>query len=207
MLSADELAALPDEQAFELIFTAGFSTASEVSDISGRGVGMDVVRSTIERIGGRVSLKSKIGSGTTVRLDLPTNIALLRIMVVEAGGELFGIPMDAVSESVRLTPERIHQIKGNDGFVLRDRVVPICSLTELMKLPPKTVPKKDVRLVLIAELAGKIAGIEVETIRDRLDVVLKPMQGVLANARGYAGTTLLGDGSVLLVLDLKEIVP
>jgi two-component system chemotaxis sensor kinase CheA len=207
LLPADELAALSDEQAIELIFVAGFSTAAEVSDISGRGVGMDVVHATIERIGGRVSLKSRLGAGTTVSLDLPTNIAMSRLMVVEAGGQVFGLPMEAVSETLRLTPDRITRIKNNDGFVLHDRVVPICSLAELMHLPPKKSSDTYVRLVVVAEAGGRIAAFEVDAIRDRLEVVLKPMQGLLANARGYVGTTLLGDGGVLLVLDLKEILP
>jgi two-component system chemotaxis sensor kinase CheA len=207
LLPADELAALSDEQAIELIFVAGFSTAPEVSDISGRGVGMDVVRATIERIGGRVSLKSRLGAGTTVSLDLPTNIAMSRLMVVEAGGQVFGLPMETVSETLRLTPDRITRIKNNDGFVLHDRVVPICSLAELMRLPPKKTSDTYVRLVVVAEAGGRIAAFEVDAIRDRLEVVLKPMQGLLANARGYVGTTLLGDGGVLLVLDLKEILP
>ncbi len=207
LLAADELAALSDEQAVNLIFSAGFSTAAEVSDISGRGVGMDVVRTTVERIGGRVSLASRVGAGTTIRLDLPPNIAMSRIMVVEAGGQVFGIPMEAVTETVRLTPERISQIKTNEGFVLRQRIVPICSLAELMNLPKKPASDLAARLLVVTETAGKVAALEVDAIRDRLEVVLKPLQGLLSNARGYAGTTLLGDGGVLLVLDLKEIVP
>jgi two-component system chemotaxis sensor kinase CheA len=206
LLMADELATLSDEQTLNLIFSAGFSTAAEVSDISGRGVGMDVVRATIERIGGRVSLTSRVGVGTTISLDLPMNIALLHIMVVEAGGQVFGIPMDAVSETLRLTPDRISRIKNNEGFVLHDRVVPICPLADTMGLPAAS-SEGNVRLIVVAEVGGKVAGLEVDAIRDRLEVVLKPMQGLLANARGYAGTTLLGDGGVLLVLDLKEIVP
>jgi two-component system chemotaxis sensor kinase CheA len=207
LLTAAELEVLSDEDAVDLIFSAGFSTADKVSNISGRGVGMDVVRTTIERIGGRVSLKSRVGAGTTVSLDLPMNMALLQIMVVEAGGQVFGIPMDAVTETVRLTPDRISRIKNNDGFVLRDRVVPICSLAELMNLPAKKKAEADVRLVVAAEMGGRTAAIEVDAIRDRLEIVLKPMHGLLSGARGYAGTTLLGDGTVLLVLDLKEILP
>ena len=207
LLPPDELAALSDEQAVDLIFAAGLSTAAEVSDVSGRGVGMDVVRATIERIGGRVSVTSKVGAGTTVSLDLPMNIALMRIMVVESGGQVFGIPMDAVSETVRLTPDRISRFKNNDGFVLHDRVVPICSLAELMNLPVRAAADGQVRLVVVAEVGGRTTALEVDGIRDRLEVVLKPMQGLLSNARGYAGTTLLGDGAVLLVLDLKEILP
>jgi two-component system chemotaxis sensor kinase CheA len=206
LVANDELAALTDEQVVDLIFAPGFSTTAEVSDISGRGIGMDVVRTVVEQIGGRVSLASRVGAGTTVRLDLPMKIAMSRIMVVEAGGQLFGISMDAVSETVRLTPDRISQIKNNLSFVLRERIVPIVSLAELMKLPePATAAAA--RLFVVIEAAGRTAAFEVEAIRDRLDVVLKPMQGLLENARGYAGTTLLGDGQVLLVLDVKELLP
>jgi two-component system, chemotaxis family, sensor kinase CheA len=206
LMAEDELAALSDEQAIDLIFSAGFSTAAEVSDISGRGVGMDVVRTTVEQVGGRVSVTSAVGAGTTVRLDLPMNIALSRIMVVEAGGQLFGIPMDAVSETVRLTSDKVSQIKSNNGFVLRDRVVPICSLAELMRLPGRARSGTEAKLLLIAETGGKIAALEVDAIRDRLDIVLKPMQGLLVGAKGYSGTTLMGDGRVLLVLDLREVL-
>jgi len=207
LMSRTELAALTDEQAIDLIFAAGFSTATAVSDISGRGIGMDVVRNTVEQIGGRVSLTSKVGDGTKVRLDLPITIAMSRIMVVEAGGQLFGISMDAVSETVRLTPDRIVRIKSNDGFVLRDRIVPIVLLAELMKLPERSENANASRLFLVIEAGGRMAAVEIDAIRDRLDVVLKPMQGLLAGARGYAGTTLLGDGRVLLVLDVKELLP
>ena len=116
LLPADELAALTEEQVVDLVFAPGFSTAAEVSDISGRGIGMDVVRTAVEQIGGRVSLASRLGTGTTVRLDMPMTIAMSRIMVVEAAGQLFGISMDAVSETVRVTPERISRIKNNPGL-------------------------------------------------------------------------------------------
>ena len=207
LVPADELSALTDEQVVDLVFAPGFSTAAEVTDISGRGIGMDVVRTVIGQIGGRVSLASRVGAGTTVRLDLPMTIAMSRIMVVEAGGQLFGISMDAVSETVRVTPDRISQIKNNLGFVLRERIVPIISLAELMKLPERVKEAAAARLFVVMEAAGRIAAVEVDAIRDRLDVVLKPMQGLLENARGYAGTTLLGDGQVLLVLDVKELLP
>ena len=207
LVPVDDLGAMSDDQLLNLIFAAGFSTAAQVSDISGRGVGMDVVRTTIEQMGGRVSLSSAVGSGTTIRLDLPSSIAMKRIMVVEAAGQVFGIPMDAVTETVRLTADRVSRFKGNDGFVLRDRVVPICSLAELMDLPTAESPHSGVHLVVVVEFGGKTVGVEVEAIRDRLDVVLKPLQGLLSEARGYAGTTLLGDGKVLLVLDIKGILP
>jgi two-component system chemotaxis sensor kinase CheA len=207
ILPPDELAGLTDEAAVDLVFSAGFSTAAIVSDISGRGFGMDVVRTAIEQIGGKVSLESKVGIGTTVRLDLPMTIAMSRIMVVEAGGQPFGIAMEAVSETVRVPPDRVSTIKNNDGFVLRDRVVPIISLAELMKLPGRKRDAAEPRLLVVMEANGRIVAFEIDAVRDRLDVVLKPMQGLLSGARGYAGTTLLGNGQVLLVLDVKEMLP
>ena len=191
----------------DLIFSAGFSTATEVSDLSGRGVGLDAVRTAVEQIGGRVSVASRLGAGTEVRLDFPMNIAMSRIMVVETSGQVFGIPMDAVMETAHVPPDRISWFKSNPGFVLRDRIVPICSLARLMDLPERPASGPDSRLVVVTETGGKITALEVDAIRERLEVVLKPMQGLLANARGYSGTTLMGDGGVLLVLNLKEILP
>ena len=207
LLPDDELAALSDEQAIDLIFSAGFSTAAEVSDISGRGVGMDVVRATVERVGGRISLTSRPGVGTTVRLDLPMNIAMSRIMVVETGGQLFGIPMDAVTETVRLTPDHISQIKNNNGFVLRDRIVPICSLAELMNL----AHGRQLRSGCKAPGGGR-TGREDRRARDRCHSGpaggrAEADAGPARRGAGYLGTTLLGDGRVLLVVDLKELVP
>ena len=207
--AAEEIDQLSDEEAIHLIFRPGFSTASKVSDISGRGVGMDVVRNTVEQVGGRIALASRFGTGTTVRLDLPISVAMSQIMVVDAGGQSFGLPMDAVGETVRLSPDRVATIKDNKGFVLRDRIVPICSLAELMglQLPPAKSREGQAHLLVVVEVAGRVAALEVDAIRDRLDAVLKPMQGVLSNARGYSGTTVTSDGRVLLVLDLKEILP
>jgi two-component system, chemotaxis family, sensor kinase CheA len=207
LLASDELAALSDQQVTDLIFSAGFSTAAEVSDLSGRGVGLDAVRTAVEQTGGRVSVASRLGAGTEVRLDFPMNIAMSRIMVVETSGQVFGIPMDAVVETTHVSPDRINWFKSNAGFVLRDRIVPICSLARLMDLPERPASGPDSRLVVVTEAGGKITALEVDAVRERLEVVLKPMQGLLANARGYSGTTLMGDGRVLLVLNLKEILP
>jgi two-component system chemotaxis sensor kinase CheA len=206
LLTADELSVTSDERALDLIFSAGFSTSDQISDISGRGVGMDVVRTTVQKMQGRVSVTSSVGLGTTVQLDLPANIAISRVMVVEAGGHVFGIPMDAVAETIRLTPDRISRIKNNAGFVLRDRIVPICALAEAMSLPVRPASDSATRLFVVTEVGDKIAALEIDAICDCVEVVLKPMQGLLSGARGYAGTTLLGDGQVLLVLDLKEVL-
>jgi two-component system chemotaxis sensor kinase CheA len=206
VMAPEDIDALSDDQSIQLIFSAGLSMASAVTDISGRGVGMDVVRNTVEQLGGRTTVTSTVGAGTSVRLDLPVNVAMSQIMVVAAGGQLFGLPMDVVSETVRLTPDRVSQIKTNRGFVLRDRIVPICALAEVLSLPGRPKDAQATPLLVVVETGGKIVALEVDAINDRLDAVLKPMQGLLANARGYAGTTMTADGRVLLVLDLKELL-
>jgi two-component system, chemotaxis family, sensor kinase CheA len=114
--------------------------------------------------------------------------------------------MEAVSETVRVTSDRINRIKNNDGFVLRDRVVPIASLAARMKLPEQNRDRTASRLLMVVEAAGKIAAFEIDAVRDRLDVVLKPMRGLLEGVRGFAGTTMLGNGQVLLVLDANEML-
>lgn len=205
LMPAEEIAALSDEKATQLIFSAGLSTAGAVTDISGRGVGMDVVRNTVEQMGGKIAVTSRLGAGTSVRLDLPINVSMSQIMVVAAGGQLFGLPMDLVRETVRLTPDRVSRIKNNRGFVLRDRIVPICSLAEVLNLPGKPADSQIRPLVTVVEVGVKIVALEVDAIHDRLDAVLKPMQGLLVNARAYSGTTMTADGRVLLVLDLKEL--
>ena len=204
-MAADDIAALSDEDATQLVFSAGFSTAAAVTDISGRGVGMDVVRNAVEQLGGRIALSSRRGMGTTVRLDLPVNVAMSQIMVVAAGGQLLGLPMEVVVETVRLTPDRVSQIKNNRGFVLHDRVVPICRLAEVLNLPANQPDSRAPSLLVVAEIGGKVVALEVDAIHDRLDAVLKPMQGLLANAPAYSGTTMTADGRVLLVLDLREL--
>jgi two-component system chemotaxis sensor kinase CheA len=205
--SKAELAAMSDEQAVDLVFSAGFSTAAAVSDISGRGIGMNAVRAKVEQVGGRVSLASRKGYGTTVRLDLPMHVALSSIIVVEAGGQRFGVLLDAVAETLRLPSERISRLRHGESFVLRDRVVPICSLARLMHLPETLPPRRAARLFLVTELGNETLALEVDALRDRHEVVLKPMQGLLENAKLYSGTTLLGDGNVLLVLNLEEVLP
>jgi len=205
LMPVAEIAALSDEDATQLIFSAGLSTAGAVTDISGRGVGMDVVRNTVEQLGGKIAVTSRLGVGTSVRLDLPINVAMSQIMVVAAGGQLFGLPMDLVSETVRLTPDRVSRIKNNRGFVLRNRIVPICSLAEVLDLTCQPADSQAPGLVIVVEVGGKIVALEVDAIHDRLDAVLKPMQGLLANAPAYSGTTMSADGRVLLVLDVREL--
>ena len=209
VIEADAASRMSDQEAVNLVFRAGFSTAASVSDLSGRGVGMDVVLTTVEKAGGTVKISSRKGDGTAVRLSLPLTMAVTRVMMVEAGGGmLFGIPMDQIAETVRVPRRSIRRIKLSDTFVLRDTIVPMMRLDRILGLEaPIWIGDGDEEdAVLVVRVGGSLAGLVVDHFREGMDVVLKPFAGVLSSIVGYAGTALLGDGRVLLVLNLKELL-
>jgi two-component system chemotaxis sensor kinase CheA len=205
VLASDALAAVSDEDVIELIFAAGFSTAEAVTDLSGRGVGMDAVRSAIERLGGQVTIRSRKGEGTTVRFVLPFTVMMTRVMTVEAGGQVFGVPFEAVVETLQLSRTDISQVGAAEAFVLRGRTVPLVSLGRTLGLPMDGT-RPAVAKAVVTAVGGQLSALEVDGFGERLDVMLKPMDGLLAGAHGVAGTALLGDGRVLIVLDLLELL-
>ena len=216
LASETTLAEMTDHAVTELIFSPGFSTADAVTSVSGRGVGMDAVRAAVLRLGGRVTVTSHAGTGTSVRITLPFTVMMLRVMTVQAGGQSFGIPIETVVESTRLQRDRILRIGAADAVILRDRTVPLVRLTEVLGLAASdTLTNGDARIVVVrvpdqsaegpAE-AQQTGAIEVDALGERADVMLRPMEGLLAGVRGFAGTTLLGDGRVLIILDLPELL-
>jgi two-component system chemotaxis sensor kinase CheA len=199
-------AALSDTEACQLIFLPGFSTAAEVSDLSGRGVGMDVVRSTIERAGGRVELSSRLGEGTTVEIILPLSMAVTRLMTIACGDHLFGVPMGLVAETVRVPRAQLHRLGDREALVLRDRIVPVLRLARLLDLPEPDGPPPAEEAILVVRVNGERMGLVVGAFREVMEAIARPLEGVLAGLPGFGGTTLLGDGRVLLILDLPELM-
>ncbi len=183
----------------------------ETSDLSGRGVGMAAVRMAIERIGGAVGVETVRHRGTTIRLELPLTLALLRIVTVSARGRRFGVPLDVVAETIRLPGDCIRRIRGRSAFTWREQVVPLHPLGRILELPEarNRLSGGGDRLVLVIDAGGGggFFGLEVDGIGDRLEVALRPMDGLLANIPAYLGTTLQGDGQVLLILNPKELPP
>ena len=200
--AAGTLAEMPDQEIAALIFAPGMSTAAKVTHFSGRGVGMDAVRSAVERLGGRVGVESQPGQGTTVRLTLPFTVMISRLLTVEAGGQVFGVPIEAVVESLRLERDRITPIGAAAGFVFRQRTVPLIDLGEALGRGAAKVTGQTIN-VIVADAGAHRVGLQVDRLGEPMDVMLKPMDGLLAAAPGIAGTTLLGDGRVLVVLDLQ----
>jgi len=207
LIPADKAATLSDDDAVQLIFLPGFSTADEISDLSGRGVGMDVVRTAIERINGGVELSSVQGQGTTLRLSLPLSMAVTTVMVIESAGRRLGVPMDMIVETVRVPAGDVHHFKQARTTVLRGRVVPLRALNDLLALDAAPVPNEEGELaVLVIRHANESVGLLVDHFHGASDIILKPLEGVLAGLVGFAGTALMGDGGVLMVLNPKELL-
>jgi two-component system chemotaxis sensor kinase CheA len=203
--SADDLGRMSDAEAVDLIFAPGFSTASEVTDLSGRGVGMDAVRSAVERLGGQASVRSQQGRGTTIHLSLPLTIVMTKVMAVRLGQELYGIPLDGIVETAFVPAPRVIPVQDAEAFVLRDRTLPLVRLADLLNIPrPQEIPQS-LKVVVVA-VGDELVGVAVDGFAERMDVLMRPMAGILAGVPGIMGTTLLGDGSVLMILDIPELI-
>ena len=205
VVDSGTLSGATQQDILDLIFMPGFSTRDMVTGVSGRGVGMDAVRSVVERIGGRVVVESELGRGATFRLTLPFSVMVTPVMTVEACGQMFGIPLNAIVESLCLPRARIQAIGSVEAFVLRDRTIPLIDLAEVLGSPHQRDRRSDV-IAVVASVAGQLGAVEVDRLGERMDVILRPIDGLLAGAPGIAGATLMGDGQVLLVLDLGELL-
>lgn len=205
IVDPDRAGAMGEREILSLIFAPGFSTSATVSDLSGRGVGMDAVRSAVEQAGGRVEVESAVGRGTTVRVRLPLTVSITRVLVVEAAGELFGIPVGLVGGMIRLPKAEIRAVKHAESIVGRDGVVPLYRLRRLLGLGEDHRPR-EAEAVLLLDLGGPAAAVVVDGFRERAELVLRPMTGLLRGLRGYSGTGVLGDGRLLPVLNLRELL-
>jgi len=200
-----DLDGLSDQAALELIFTPGFSTASSVSSVSGRGVGMDAVREAVTGLGGRIAINSTPGHGSALTLRLPLTVVMTRVLIVEARGERFGLLLSEVQETLSIRAEEITPVRLGSAIVVRETVLPYVRLGDLVS-PGIPTPADSGLTVLVVEGAEGRLALGVDAVQARLDVVLKPLAGLLATVPGATGTTLLGDGKLLLVLDVKALV-
>lgn len=205
VISEEKLDSISDQEAIELIFAAGLSSKDEASDLSGRGVGMDVVRTAVQDAGGTVSLTSELNVGSTIKLSLPLSMAVAQVMMVEVDKQVYGIPMDAIRETVRVPIESIQRVKHNEAIVLRDKLIPLRRLRKLLSLPENEQEIKE-EAVLIVTRNGQEIGLIIDDFHEGIDVIQKPLEGVMGSYPTYVGATLLGDGRVLLILDLKELI-
>ncbi len=204
LLPADAIDALDDGQALDLIFRPGFTTASEVSDVSGRGVGMDAVRTAVMKLGGSVDIASKPGEGTSVTLTLPLSMVLTQIAVVDCDGEVYGVPMEEIVELAHVPASEVAEVRHGKALILRDRPIPVVSLERL--LGRKERPEDDSLRILVMRCGDELIGVSIKRLVYRMEAAVSPMGGMLRGMQGFAGTTFMGDGSVLIVLDMTELI-
>lgn len=203
----EELRTMTESDVIDLVFAPGFSTAARISEISGRGVGMDAVRTAVEKVGGRVSIAGRAKQGTRVSFSLPYSVMMTQVMTVDAGGQLFGIPLDAVLETVSVPKEAISGVGEARVIVQRNRTIPLIGLGSVLHAVPEKSRGEPANLtVIIVGIAGQLVGLQVDRVGERMEIMLKPLDGLLSGTAGIAGTTVLGDGRVLLVLDILGIL-
>ena len=196
------IAGMSEQQILQFIFRPGFSTAETVTSVSGRGVGMDVVRTNIERIGGTIDLSSVAGSGTTFLIKIPLTLAIVSALIVEASLQRFAIPQLNVVELVGVSDRsdaRIEMVNTSPVLRLRDRLLPLVSLRHALELEPEGTAQD--RFVIVAQVGANTFGIIVDRVFDTEEIVVKPVAPILRGTRFYAGNTILGDGSVIMILD------
>ncbi len=207
LVAPHEAAAMPRERVLDLIFLPGFSTARQVSDVSGRGVGMDVVRSRLEKFGGKVEVRTEPGRGTTFLLTLPLTLAIMPALLVETAGLPFAVPQIAVEEVVRIADlaedEKAPRIDGTRVLRLRDEPLPLVSLAAVLGFAEA---QEEERLALVLGVDRRRVAVSVARIRDTEEIVVEPVSSLLRDFGALAGTTVLGDGSVAMVLEPKGLV-
>jgi two-component system chemotaxis sensor kinase CheA len=208
LISAEQGGRLTDREAMNLIFLPGFSTAEKISNISGRGVGMDVVKTNIERIGGVVDLTSGEGRGTTIKIKIPLTLAIIPGLVVTSAGERFVIPQVSLFELIRLEGEsglrQIERIHGTPVYRRRGKLLPLTFLNEILRSPARSTDSDVVNIVVLQAEESEF-GLVVDMINDTQEIVVKPLGKRLKGLSMYSGATIMGDGKVALILDVLGI--
>lgn len=195
---------LSDVEAYNLIFEPGFSTAKQVSNISGRGVGLDVVRKQIEKLNGNVSVDSTRGRGTRFTIKIPLTLAIIQGLLVKVGSEIYAIPITAVLDSHRIKPSEIRRIDNYEVFNVREDVISLMRLNRIFNIP--TDEQKDYYFVVIVGSGEKKMGLIVDSLIGEEDVVIKPLRDHFTNAPGIAGANITGDGTVSLIIDVSQLL-
>lgn len=205
LVSPAQAAGMSDAEARQLVFLPGFSTAEQVTSVSGRGVGMDVVRTNIEKIGGVIELTSVEGQGTRFVIRIPLTLSIVSALIVESCGERFAMPQASIVELVSANGSegrRIEQINGAAVLRLRDRLLPLVSLQTMLGLTDPETPRADACIV-VAKVGSFTFGVIVDRVFDTEEIVVKPVATILRHLKLYSGATILGDGSVIMILDFK----
>jgi two-component system chemotaxis sensor kinase CheA len=196
---------MTDRDAFSLIFMPGFSTAEKVTSVSGRGVGMDVVRTNIQKLKGIIEVDSKIGAGTTFTIKLPLTLAIIQGLLVRVHSEIYALPLSAVVEVVNTDLNQIYSVNQNEVIRIRNQVFPLIRMDKVLKTPTSEDTLEN-RYVVVVGLADKRLGLVVDELLGQKEIVIKSLGEYLGHIRGMSGSTILGDGRVIMILDIEELI-
>ncbi|MDA2913211.1 chemotaxis protein CheA [Acidobacteriia bacterium AH_259_A11_L15] len=199
-----EVESLPDKDVLSLLFKPGFSTAEAVTGVSGRGVGLDVVRTSTERLGGAVEVATQKGKGTRVTLKLPLSTAVMQTLMVGVGEQVFAIPSDMVSETLEVKPRDIKQIQNDQVLVLRKEVIPFVKLSEMLNI--RLQDTRENLTAVITHHGDKFIGLGVDAVLDQTESIVRPFDPLARQFKGFSGGTILGDGRVALLLDIPTLL-
>ena len=205
LVTPQEISTWGRREIINLIFQPGFSTAENVTDVSGRGVGMDVVRTNISRLNGTVEVDTDEGHGSTVTIKLPLTIAIIQALMVAVERQEFAIPLTSVVEAVKLGSRDLKTINGREVLTLRDHVLPLLRLSRMFEIP-MLEDRSDFGYVVVVAVGERRFGIMVDHLHAQEEVVIKSLGGLLGEIKGIAGATITGEGKVVLILDMAELV-
>jgi len=206
MRTLEEAERMSDEEALDLIFLSGFSTAERVTDISGRGFGMDIVRATIESLRGRIQVRSRIGEGTMVTLRLPLTLAIIRAMLFRAGNRLFALPMSSIEKIMRMSDRDSETIAGRRVLRLRDKVISLIPAKETLGIEEDGVQVNGRKFVIIVGLAEKLYGVVVDKLLGQQELVIKALDDHWGAINCASGASILGNGTVVIILDAPALI-
>jgi len=206
LLSRAEVDRMDNNEAVRIIFLPGFSTAAKLTDVSGRGVGMDVVRAKIESLGGTVEVDSRIDQGSRFTIRLPLTLAIIQALLITLGEEKYAIPLSTIDSTIRITASELKTIQNREVILLRDNVIPIVRLARELQVQQTVSEEEDELYIVIVQMGEKRAGFMVDTLVGQQEVVIKSMGKLLGGIRCIAGATILGDGQVALILDVGTLM-
>jgi len=206
IITKEKASELTDKEALNLIFAPGFSTAEKVTNISGRGVGMDVVKTNVTKLRGIIDIESEVGKGTSIIIKLPLTLAIIQGLLVELVGETIVVPLNSVIEVITVTEEDIYPVNKTECIRLRDRVIPLVNIEQLLYHTDTLPVKKESQYIVIIGLAEKRYGIRVDRLIGQKEIVIKSLGKYLGNIEGIAGSTIMGDGKVVMIADISELI-
>jgi len=205
VLDADAAARMSDVEAFNLIFAPGFSTKTEISDISGRGVGMDVVKTKINQLNGTVNIHSELGVGTRLEIKVPLTLAILPTLMIVVGAQTFALPLGAVSEIINMDLSKTNTVDSQLTMIVRSKAIPLFYLREWLKRHPSSVDKEKGHVVVV-QIGTQQVGFVVDSLIGQEEVVIKPLDALLQGTPGMAGATITSDGGIALILDIPSLL-